>query len=451
MCKIKFTHVTCLVMIRKIREVVAGLLQGKFVRNVAVMATGTAGAQIITMAATPLITRLYQPESFGQLGIFMAIVAIMTPISALSYPIAILLPKSDAEAIRVAKVSVIVASYLFIVSLIILLFMSDLVVALFGLEIISDFLLLIPLCMFFSALLQVAQQWLIRKNQFKSIAGVAIAQSLALNSAKVGAGIFHPIGMTLIVLATIANAVHAYQLWNRVQKLIGSKSIFGLIFSLDEPRLSSSLRELAVKYKAFPIYRAPQLIVNSLSNSLPVIILAAFFGPAVAGYFTLSVSILAAPATLLGQSVGSVFFPRIVSALEKDENIFKLFSKSVLALFTIGIVPFFLISIISEDLFPILFGNEWSEAGVYAKWLTLCVFLGLVHRPCESLIQVKGYNRFYFIYEALFLAIMISVLYFSNITYENALISVISFSCVKSIYYLGLITFGFMISTRREW
>lgn len=52
------------------------LTKSKFVRNVAIVATGTAGAQAITMAFAPIITRLYGPEAFGLLGTFMAILAI---------------------------------------------------------------------------------------------------------------------------------------------------------------------------------------------------------------------------------------------------------------------------------------------------------------------------------------------------------------------------------------
>ena len=67
--------------------------QSKFVRNVAIVATGTAGAQAITMAFAPIITRIYGPEAFGLLGTFMAILAVLTPVAALTYPIAIVLPR----------------------------------------------------------------------------------------------------------------------------------------------------------------------------------------------------------------------------------------------------------------------------------------------------------------------------------------------------------------------
>src|SRR5690625_3723904 len=85
------------------------LLNSRFVRNVALVATGTAGAQAITMAFSPVITRLYGPDAFGMLGTFTATLAVVTPIAALTYPIAIVLPKKDDDARAIAKLSFLLA------------------------------------------------------------------------------------------------------------------------------------------------------------------------------------------------------------------------------------------------------------------------------------------------------------------------------------------------------
>jgi len=88
------------------------LLSSRFAKNVALVATGTAGAQAITMAFSPAITRLYGPEAFGLLGTFTATLAIVTPIAALTYPIAIVLPKKDDDARGIAKLSVLLAFFI---------------------------------------------------------------------------------------------------------------------------------------------------------------------------------------------------------------------------------------------------------------------------------------------------------------------------------------------------
>ena len=140
--------------------------KSRFVRNVAVVASGTAGAQAIVIAFAPIITRLYGPEAFGILGTFMAIVAVITPIAALSYPIAIVLPKEDSDAKGIARLSAYIALGMSGIVALVLLIAGDKIVELLQVQSISSYILLIPLVILFAAWLQINQQWLIRKKHF---------------------------------------------------------------------------------------------------------------------------------------------------------------------------------------------------------------------------------------------------------------------------------------------
>src|SRR5690606_34413792 len=76
-----------------------------FLRKVMVLILGQIGAQIIAFLLTPVVTRLYGPENYGKLGVFLAISNVLIPAVALSYPIAIVLPKKTEEAIELAILS----------------------------------------------------------------------------------------------------------------------------------------------------------------------------------------------------------------------------------------------------------------------------------------------------------------------------------------------------------
>src|SRR5690625_3902769 len=128
------------------------LLNSRFVRNVLLVATGTAGAQAITMAFSPIITRLYGPEAYGLLGTFSAVLSIAMPIAALTYPIAIVLPKRDDDARGIAKLSVLLALLICLVVATVLLLGGQPIARLLDLEAISAFLLLIPFAMFLNVL-----------------------------------------------------------------------------------------------------------------------------------------------------------------------------------------------------------------------------------------------------------------------------------------------------------
>ncbi len=131
--------------------------KSRFVRNVAVVASGTAGAQAIVIAFSPIITRLYGPEAFGILGTFMAIVAVITPLAALSYPVAIVLPKKDSDARGIARLSAYIALGVSALTALVLLAAGDRIVKLLQVQEVSSFIWLLPVVILFAALLQINQ------------------------------------------------------------------------------------------------------------------------------------------------------------------------------------------------------------------------------------------------------------------------------------------------------
>lgn len=276
--------------------------QNKFVSNVAIVATGTAGAQAITMAFAPLITRLYGSEAFGMLGTFIAMLSMIIPIAALTYPVAIVLPKSDNDAKNIAKLSAILSLVISAITAILLLIAGDWITQTLNLETITSFLLLIPVAMLFSGYQQIFTQWLIRKTLFKTTTRVAIIQAFIINTAKIGGGWFHPVGVVLIFIATIGYAFHAMLLW------LGIRSTKTVHSSNDQP--TGTIWELAKRHKDFPLYRAPQVFINAISQGIPVIMLASYFGSSTAGFLALTKSVLAVPAGLIGNSVGNVFYQK---------------------------------------------------------------------------------------------------------------------------------------------
>ena len=53
------------------------LYKGGFVRNVVTLMTGTAIAQAIPILISPILTRLYTPNEFGILALYMAVVSVV--------------------------------------------------------------------------------------------------------------------------------------------------------------------------------------------------------------------------------------------------------------------------------------------------------------------------------------------------------------------------------------
>ncbi len=77
-----------------------------YARDVATMAVGTIASQGMTLLAMPILSRLYFPEDFGALAVFMAVSGIAATALTLRYETAILLPKKEEEAGALFKISI---------------------------------------------------------------------------------------------------------------------------------------------------------------------------------------------------------------------------------------------------------------------------------------------------------------------------------------------------------
>ena len=366
-----------------------------FSRNVALVASGTAGAQAITIVFAPILTRIYGPEAFGLFGTFTAIVAVATPAAAMAYPIAIVLPRDDRDALGLAQFSAILSFAVAVLAAAALWLAGNSLTAALDAESVSGFFFLIPVAMLFAAGTQIAQQWLIRKKEFGVIARSAVAHSLILNSAKSGIGLLHPVGSVLIILATFGQCLYAGLLF------IGARRRYQPIVTQYKNDRRTPLTELARRYHDFPLYRAPQNLINAASQSLPILLLATFFGSATAGFYVLAKMVMGMPSALVGNAVSDVFYPRITEAKHNGDDLTRYIARATGALLVIGILPFSIVFLFGPWLFSLIFGSDWVMAGQYARWLAFFFFFNFINKPTVAAVPVLGIQRGLLVYELL--------------------------------------------------
>nr|WP_263324295.1 oligosaccharide flippase family protein [Neobacillus sp. Marseille-Q6967] len=405
-----------------------------FVRNVFLLATGTAAAQAVTMALSPFITRLYGPEVFGLSGVFTAVVEIIVPIAALTYPIAIVLPKSDKAAKGLIRLSLYISIIIALLIAILVILFNQTIVKIFNIEEIAPFLYLLPLVILFAGLLQVTEQWLIRKKQFKITAKVTFFQSLFLQGSKFGFGFFYPVASVLIFLTVFGQFMKALQLIILAKKTNYKHNEVENINP--EPY---SIRGLAKKHIDFPLFRAPQSFINAVSSSLPILMLTSFFGPASAGFYSIGITVLSIPSQLIGKSVGDVFYPRIADAANNGENLSYLIKKATLALGAVGIIPYGMVGVFGPWLFGFVFGPEWIQAGEYARWISLGVYFMFIYQPSVRALPVLSAQPFHLKFTIITLITRLAVLSVGYYVFSSDIVAIALYSISGALLNLLLI------------
>lgn len=396
----------------------------KFYKNIAVLVSGTVIAQFLGVVSSPFITRIYGPEEFGVAGTFISLIFIFGPLATLTYPLAIVIAKNNDESFGLIKLSLLISFLLStLVGLTILVFSRQLH-GLFGDSFNSNYALFLPLSMIFYALWQVMEQSIVRLEEFKIKATCAIFNALFVNASKLILGFIYPNATTLILTSISSYLFQFIYLFKK-----SSFSVYSAI----------NLKKIAIKYKDFPMYRAPEISLNTLSQSFPVLILASKFGVASAGYYTLARTMLTLPVTLIGNSVGDVFYPKINNAKINCSKMYPILLKTTKQLALVGLIPFSIIAVFGEEIFALVFGSEWSSAGVYAQWITVWIFFLFLNNPSVKTIPIIGKQKFQLKFTVVTMVIRLMSLYLSYIFFKDDVISIAIFCCLSALVNIFLI------------
>ena len=160
-----------------------------FAADVLKLVTGTTIAQVITILAAPVITRLYGPEAFGLLTLFASITSILG-VNRLhgAYELAIMLPKTDEEAANLLGLCLLCAAVVSGLTIPALYFGGDALLSLPRAPGLGPYLILVPPFVFISGVFLALNYWNSRTKHFGRLSVARVTSSLATTGTQLGAG-----------------------------------------------------------------------------------------------------------------------------------------------------------------------------------------------------------------------------------------------------------------------
>lgn len=351
-----------------------------FARNVLLMSSATSLGQLLVIAAAPILTRLFSPEDFGVLGVYASILGIVSVVASLRYEQAIPLPKSDAVAANVLVAALYFALLISLVTGIAIFFFKTRIAELVGLSGHEYTLYLIPVGVLLVGAFQCLSNWAIRKEAFPAIAQTTLMQGGGSVATQLAAGIVGA-GAPGLVIGQIVGQVAGL---GRLARL--------LVNDPGRPIKSVSTRNLKRvigRYRSFPIVFTWSALLNSIGLMGPTILLAAFYGATVVGWYALVQRILGVPTSLLGRAVTNAFFSESARLAREDPpELGRLFLSVLKNLTLMGVVTIVPLGLISPWLFPFVFGDNWTTAGRYAMILTPMILLQFLTSPFGVILAV---------------------------------------------------------------
>ncbi len=348
----------------------------EFVRSVTTLMTGTVLAQLISYLVYPLITRIYSPEEMGELGLYMRWIPFIAAIATARYELAIPLPKEDAKAMQLYRLSlkiattVIGATFLFFCLYYIFKGWTDSNVY-FG--------ILVVLSAYITVWIQNGTSWAVRKKEFKSISYQCITNSFGVNGFRYLFGVlgWGPFGLLFgTFLGMGLSSIKFINNFFKFKKRHESNS---------QPTL---LRPIAKEYSIYPKINLPHTLLDLGIDLTIAAFIVLYFDKSSFGSFSHAYLMLKLPISIMGQSVGQVFYQRCSEKINRGESIYPEFLKTSKVLFLIGIVPFTVLFFLGDWIFPFVFGPEWVESGQFAEWMAPFLFLNFVLSPLSTIVLV---------------------------------------------------------------
>ncbi|WLR52985.1 oligosaccharide flippase family protein [Bacillus tianshenii] len=398
----------------------------EFNSNLMKLLTGTTIAYGLPVAVSPILTRMYSPEEFGVVQLFIAITATLGSIANARYDLSVVLPEKDEDAIQLTALGVLISAVFSLFLFGIILAFHGPILKLFNNESLSFWLYFVPVAVFLIGLFNMLNFLNTRIKAFDNIAKGNVMKSVALVSVQLVAGFFK-VGAGGLVAGQLAS-----HLFGNTKLLTRVFSEFKGMFRIDR----SEMKRLAKHYSQFPKYSMASILANNLSNHLISIVVSALYSVATLGFYSLVQRVLGMPSSLIGKSMSQVFYQKASAEKNETGQAVHAFDSTLKKMLLLAIPGFTLMFFVVDEVVTFVFGENWKTVGEYAKLLMPLFAIRFVVVPLTVVNSIFYKENVSMIWQFGLLALSLVVFGFVWLTSLSVETLFILYSSVISTYYV---------------
>lgn len=412
-------------MIPHINSLLNKCTQSSFIRSVGVLTGGNVLSQIIIIATSPLLTRLYTPDQIGVLTAFTSIMFLLLVCVSLRFETAIPIPRQSAAAVNLLALSIVISIFISAIYLCIFLNWGKSIVTVLKMPNLLPYLPVLSLCIFSTGVMQALNNWCIRQSQFGQVSANKVIQSVVLVATQLSMSFSGSLGLLLGVTAGRIAGVAALTRTTVKENRSDLKAISLL-----------GMKGVAVEYRKFPLLSSWSAVFNMAADQLPYLLLGVYYGPTVLGWFALAQRVLGLPFAFIGASIGEVYVieaSKLLSSEHDKHRINMLFWRLVKNTFLIGLPILAFIAYFASWCFSVAFGKEWVESGQFVQVLSILFLLQLVTNPIGKSLYIIERQDLQLLVEAIRMILVFVSFWLSSFFQLSPLESVLLFSLLGSL------------------
>lgn len=392
------------------------------VRNTLKLSSSSTLMMFLPLVVTPILSRLYTPEDYGEWGIFSSTFYIINSFLFLSYENAIVRSESDRELPFNVVLSLVVSLLIVFLTFVIIEIGRFFEIPFFCEFPCLDLLLFLLITTAGVTICSNVANYQ-KKYWTMSAAGVLSGGSQAI--LRICFGVYPLVLFGLIWGNVIAQAI------TLVFFLISLKSLWGKRFwgTINLGTLS----QVALKYKKFPLYDAPARLIEFSIGNLFVIFLSLYWDKGEIGCISMVVQFVLLPIAVIGSAMGNVFYKDIS---EKAQNLSMVRQSTIRALkitFFMSVTPILFLSLGGDWLFAKFLGERWDNVGNIALCLSLSSVPIILSEPLLPVFKSFDRQEIRFKINIYSFFLSLGILLATAYLWRNLYVSIISYSVSNTI------------------
>jgi O-antigen/teichoic acid export membrane protein len=367
----------------KLERALALLFGGSkhFRQNLLILASGNVLAQIVSLLALPLLTRLFTPQEFGIFAIYVAAQSIILGVATGRVEWLVPNARASREVALLLGLGLCIVAGFTLLMLVVLLFDTSRLATLIGLPpAYAHLLWLMPITTLLGCTQLLLEAWHVYRKSLRPMGRAKLLQSIATVGLSTVAG-FLLMGVSGLIFGYVAG-----YLLSCLVMLYGQRRLLLRLKILTKTALS----------RGFSFYRndvlrsvAVSLVNVCLAMSLTILI-AVHYDVQTVGWYSLVFRVATGPIALFTSAIVYSFWSEAADLAKKSaRDLRRFYVRSVVRLIILSI-PMAILALLAPFYVGLIFGEaEWSGAGLLLAAMTPYLVGILIFGPTTHLIVYR--------------------------------------------------------------
>lgn len=380
-------------------------LKSEFTKNTFVLVLGTVIAQIIPLIIHPFLRRIYTPESFGAMAVFLSLFSMVTIASAFRYEVTIVLPKNNVESANILGLTFFLSLGFNLFIFIVLFLFKDKVINLIGLpQKFSNYIFFLPVTSFLYSMYQSINYWLIRQKAFKSSSINKVVRRSIEGGIQLVLGLFKFPGGLFIgdLFGNLSNVV---------------SGIFQSSKNLFSTRMISrrKIGYVMKKHSDYPKYNFIPTLLSNAASLLPFLFINKIYSTEVVGYLDLSRMVLSIPLIFISATIAQVLYQQITEKNHQSLSIKNDLLNILYLLLGIIVIEAVLLFFFGNSLFQLIFGENYLISSYFSKILIISFSMNFIYSTFSSIYMTFNKIKINSIWQVIYFISICSLLLFKDL------------------------------------